>query len=172
MAGQNVLVAYGTKNGGTAGIAEMIGQELRTLGLAVEVRAAVDVRDTTGYTAVVLGGALYMHRWHRDATRFARRHRRELAGKPVWLFSSGPLDNSAIERDIPPVGAARWAETALRARQHRTFGGVLDERAQGWVARRMVANGSGGDFRDRDQITAWATEIGTTLLAVEPVEPI
>lgn len=172
MAGQKVLVAYGTKNGGTAGIAELIGQGLRTLGLAVDVRNAAEVRDTTGYSAVVLGGALYAHRWHHDATRFARRRRRELAGKPVWLFSSGPLDNSAAERDIPPIGTARWAQAALRAREHRTFGGVLDENAKGWVARRMVANGTGGDFRDRDQITAWAMEIGTALLAVAPAEPI
>ncbi|HEX5116897.1 MAG TPA: flavodoxin domain-containing protein [Pseudonocardiaceae bacterium] len=171
MAGQRVLIAYGTKNGGTAGIAETMGEALRSLGLEVDVRDATEVRDTTGYAAVVLGGALYMHRWHKDATRFARRHRRELSGKPVWLFSSGPLDNSAAEGDIPPVATARRAETALRARQHRTFGGVLDERAQGRIARRMVANGTGGDFRDRDQITAWATEIGTALQAVAPAEP-
>lgn len=172
MTQQNVLVAYGTKNGGTAGIADTIGQVLRSFGLDADVRAAGDVRDTTGYAAVVLGGALYTHRWHRDAVRFARRHRRDLADKPVWLFSSGPLDKSATERDIPPVATARWAQTALRARQHRTFGGVLDERATGWVARRMVANGAGGDFRDQAQITAWATEIGTALLAIEPARPI
>jgi menaquinone-dependent protoporphyrinogen oxidase len=168
----SVLVTYGTKNGGTAGIADTIGQALRSLGLDVDVRDATQPQDTTGYAAVVLGGALYMHRWHKDAARFARRHRKELADKPVWLFSSGPLDNSAAERDIAPVGAARWARTALRARQHRTFGGVLDEGAKGRIAHRMVANGAGGDFRDQDQITAWATEIGTELLAVAPVEPL
>jgi menaquinone-dependent protoporphyrinogen IX oxidase len=37
-----VLVAYGTKMGGTAGIAEMLGDALTTAGLQVDVRSASD----------------------------------------------------------------------------------------------------------------------------------
>ncbi|MFD1657459.1 Acg family FMN-binding oxidoreductase [Streptomyces caeni] len=45
-----------------------------------------------------------------DAALTVRRLRGgALAGRPLWLFSSGPLDTSASERDIPPVPAVRRA---------------------------------------------------------------
>ena len=163
MAGKRVLVAYGSRNGGTAGIAETIGQALRARGFDVTVHAARTVRDVGSFDAVVLGGALYMSRWHADAVRFARRHARALRDRPVWLFSSGPVDASAEEHDIPPVPGAERAATLVAARQHVTFGGRLDEHTRGWIAGRMVASGRGGDFRNVEHIRRWADDIGTEL---------
>ena len=68
----NVLVAYGTKNGSTASIAKIVGEELRDQGASVDVRDAATVRSLEGYDAVVIGGALYTGRWHRAARRFVR----------------------------------------------------------------------------------------------------
>lgn len=160
-----VLVAYATKNGSTGEIATWIGASLRTTGLDVRVRPASDVVDVDPYGAVVLGGALYMGRWHRDAVRFAHRHSTALAARPLWLFSSGPLDSSANERDIPPApGVARIA-SRLDAREHVTFGGRLVEGAQGPVARWILSSGRGGDFRDPVRIRAWAGRIAEELAA-------
>ncbi|GAA3775834.1 hypothetical protein GCM10022206_13160 [Streptomyces chiangmaiensis] len=66
---------------------------------------AGSVGSVAPYDAVVAGGALYAGRCHGDARRFVRRHGRALAERPLWLFSSGPLDASASERDIPPSPA-------------------------------------------------------------------
>ncbi|MZF86021.1 flavodoxin domain-containing protein [Streptomyces sp. SID5643] len=104
---EKVLVVYGSTNGSTAEIADHVGEVLAEEGLAVDVRPASDVTDPASYGAVVLGGGLYGGRWHRDTRRFARRHRKTLAERPVWLFSSGPLDPSASERDIPPAPGVR-----------------------------------------------------------------
>src|SRR5262245_60714321 len=104
-----VLVAYGTKNGSTAGIADMIAAELAADGVAVDVQPAAQVRSIDGYDAVVLGGALYAGRWHRDARRFARRYAAGLRTLPVWVFSSGPLDDSADTTQIPAVAQAARA---------------------------------------------------------------
>ncbi|MBZ4019647.1 flavodoxin domain-containing protein [Streptomyces purpurogeneiscleroticus] len=168
----NILVAYGTKNGSTAEIADVIADTLRAAGPRCEVRPAADVRDVTEYDAVVLGGALYAGRWHRDAVRFARRHRKALAGRPVWLFSSGPLDPSAGERDIPPVRGAARAAAHLDAREHITFGGCLKEGARGFLARMILKQGKGGDFRDMDRIRAWARgtakEIEASMASQQP----
>ncbi len=61
------------------------------------------VTDVESYDAVVVGGGLYAGRWHKDARRFVRRHGRVLAGRPLWFFSSGPLDASAAEKGrFPP----------------------------------------------------------------------
>jgi len=158
-----VLVAYGTKNGATAGIAETIGAALDREGIAVDVQPAGQVRSVDGYDAVVLGGALYAGRWHRDARRFVRRYAGELDGRPVWLFSSGPLDDSADAREIGPVAQAASAVAALHARQHITFGGQLTETTKGFIARAMVRNGKGGDFRNQERIQAWSRGIAAAL---------
>jgi menaquinone-dependent protoporphyrinogen oxidase len=153
-----ILVAYGSKAGSTAGIAEMIGAALREDGLDVEVLPAARVRDVTGYDAIVLGGALYANRWHRDARRFARRHCAALRGRPVWLFSSGPLDASAEQAEIGPVPSAAEAAQRLNAAGHVTFGGRIGLEASGWIARKMLQNGKGGDFRNESRVRAWAHE--------------
>ncbi|MFJ9908837.1 flavodoxin domain-containing protein [Streptomyces sp. NPDC101152] len=158
-----VLVVYGTTNGSTAEIAEAVADVLRKDGLTVEAAPAASVADVTPYDAVVVGGGLYAGRWHKDARRFVRRHRRALAERPVWLFSSGPLDASASERDIPPVPGVRRAITRLDARGHVTFGGCLKEGAKGRIARMIVRNGKGGDFRDFTAIETWAASVADEL---------
>lgn len=117
-----VLVAYGTTNGSTARIAETIADVLRKRGVPTEAVPAHSVTDVESYDAVVVGGGLYAGRWHKDARRFVRRHGRVLAGRPLWFFSSGPLDASATEKDIPPVPGVRRVMTRLGVRAHVTFG--------------------------------------------------
>ena len=123
-----VLVAYGTKMGGTEGLAEMVGSDLVDLGHTVDVLPARDVKRIDDYEAVILGGALYYFiSWHKDARDFVKRHRKALQQRPVWLFSSGPLDESATEKDIPPIRTVRRAMEQIGARGHVTFGGRLEE---------------------------------------------
>lgn len=161
----NVLVAYGSKNRSTAGIADMIVATLQTDGLAAQARPAAEVRSLEEYDAVVLGGALYAGRWHRDARRFAHRHTKALLGRPVWLFSSGPLDDSADTGEIPPVAQVAKIFERLDAVEHVTFGGRLTEQAEGFIAKAMVRNGTSGDFRNQERIARWSHAIATHLRA-------
>jgi menaquinone-dependent protoporphyrinogen oxidase len=168
MTAPKVLVAYASRNGGTAGIAGWIGDALVDAGTPADVRPAAEVKDLHGYTAVALGSGLYTGRWLPEATRFARRHRAELRTLPVWLFSSGPLDSSAAERDIPPVSGALRIADGLDAVEHVTFGGRLVPGARGLIARLILSKGKGGDFRDPDQVRAWARRIAATAAAEQP----
>lgn len=160
-----VLVAYGTTNGSTARIAEVIADVLCTERLTAEAMPARSVTSLESYDAVVVGGGLYAGRWHRDARCFVRRHARELSRRPLWFFSSGPLDASASERDIPPVPGVRRAMIRLDVQEHVTFGGCLEEGAKGFIARKIVSSGKGGDFRDFGQIEAWAARVGSELVS-------
>ncbi|MFD1659259.1 flavodoxin domain-containing protein [Streptomyces caeni] len=160
-----VLVAYGTTNGSTARIAEAVADALRRGGITAEALPAASVASVAPYGAVVVGGALYKGRWHRDARRFVHRHRGDLARRPLWFFSSGPLDSSASERDIPPVPGVRRAMARLDTREHRTFGGCLEEGATGRVARMMLNSGMAGDFRDFPRIHEWAVRIAGELVS-------
>ncbi|MEV7179058.1 flavodoxin domain-containing protein [Kitasatospora sp. NPDC093679] len=167
MTKQRVLVAYGTKHGATAGIAEEIGRVLDEEGFATEVVPAAEVTTVADFDAVVLGSALYMNHWQRDALRCAHRHADELARRPVWLFSSGPVDSSAEQHEIPPVAQVAEELEHLHARGHVTFGGSVTAETPGLVARSMVRHGKGGDFRSPEHIRRWAQEIGAELRADE-----
>lgn len=153
-----LLVTYGSKLGGTQGLAEMVGDALRRHGCDVDVEPAARVASLDGYDAVIVGGALYAGRWHRDAARFVRRHRRRLRELPVWLFSSGPLDDSAEKRDIAPTAQVRRLMARIDADGHQTFGGRLEREARGFVARSMAKKQS-GDWRNLAHVTRWTTEI-------------
>lgn len=86
-----VLVAYASKRGSTAEIAQAIAETMREHGLSVDCTRAEEVRTLESYDAVVLGSAVYMRRWRGDAKHFLDKHRRELEQRPFWVFSSGPV---------------------------------------------------------------------------------
>ncbi|MGN6743432.1 MAG: flavodoxin domain-containing protein [Amnibacterium sp.] len=172
-----VLVAYATRHGATAGIAERIAGDLRTAGLEVTCSPVQDLRDLGSADAVVLGGAAYLFHWLKDATAFARRHRAELAERPVWLFSSGPLGTERVDtegRDVLETSRPKEFDDLLELlhpRDERVFFGAWDPAARpvGLAERIMRAAPASaralpsGDFRDWDAIDGWAAEIAAAL---------
>ena len=88
----NVLVAYASRHGATAGIAERIAAGLRSAGLQTDVKPVTDVRDVSAYDAFVIGGAAYMFHWLKDATvlcETASCHARRTAGLALQQRSAG-----------------------------------------------------------------------------------
>jgi menaquinone-dependent protoporphyrinogen oxidase len=159
-----VLVAYGSKHGGTAEIAEWIAAALRGRGLQADVKSGAEVEDVRPYDAVIIGGALYAGMWHKNARKLIRRHLHDLKERPVWLFSSGPLDHSADDGKLEQAKGVTKAAERLGARGDACFGGFLASDAEGMIASAM-AKKLAGDYRDRDQIAAWAAGIAGELVA-------
>jgi menaquinone-dependent protoporphyrinogen oxidase len=147
-----VLIAYGSKMGGTAGIAELVGQALTDAGFQADVRPVFEADRIETYDAVLVGGALYSAHWHRQARRFVKRHASTPRTRPVWLFSSGPLNGSAAEA-IPPVSQVHELLERIGGRGHVTFGGRLPADAKGFPASAM-AKTHAGDWRDPERIRA------------------
>jgi menaquinone-dependent protoporphyrinogen oxidase len=163
-----VLIAYASKYGATAEIAEAIAQRLRQLGLHVDCRVASDVRSVESYDAVILGSAVYMKRWRGEARRFLRRHARAPAVRPLWVFSSGPTGDPAGDNPA-------WTEprrtlrrvAALGGVDHVVFGGRVPAEPHGLAARAMAEN-TPPEYRDRrdwDAIRARADRIAGALRA-------
>lgn len=165
-----VLVTWGSRLGGTAGIGLVIADALRARGIEVVEAAAARAPSPRGFDAVILGGALYANRWHADARRYAARHARELRRVPTWLFSSGPLDHSADQRELPPVRQVRTIMAQIGALGHRTFGGRLEPTVR-WFPARAMTREHAGDWRDPDRIRAWAAAIADALPA-QPRAPV
>ena len=184
-----VLVVYASRHGGTRGIAERIGDVLRTEGLEADVASAADVAGVGRADAVVIGSGVYMGSWLKEGIDFIKRNELTLADVPLWLFSSGPIPRPSKSKDpsgdlledaLGPKdgpgsgGRKKIAEitAATNPRDHRVFLGAFDpddppkvmsERIVRMLpaARNVLPT---GDFRDWDAIEAWAHEIAATLV--------
>jgi menaquinone-dependent protoporphyrinogen oxidase len=165
-----ILVTWGSKAGGTRGIAETIAAALRQHGVDVVAEPAGSVVALTGFNAVIVGGALYANRWHPAARRFVTANLAALREVPVWFFSSGPLDASADTSLIPPVSEVAVLMERAGALGHETFGGRLAPDAKGFPASAM-ARKRAGDWRNPEHARAWAESIVTMLPRAVPLPP-
>ncbi len=172
-----VLVAYASRHGSTAGIAERIADRLRSRSVEADACDVGEVVDVAAYDAYVVGSAAYMYRWLKEARRFATRNRKLLAAKPLWLFSSGPTGTDLVDekgRDIfeamRPKEFAEFEKT-LQPRGTKVFFGAWDPDAEAiGLAEKFMdlmpkakEEMPSGDFRDWDAIDAWADEIAGAL---------
>jgi len=162
----SVLVAFATKYGSTREVAEAVGDVLSRHGHRVEVLPAKDVRDVTGYEAVILGSALYYFMLHSDAKRFLARHRKTLASTPVALFALGPFHDTPEEMASARgpvdkyVAKADWLTPASVA----IFGGRHEPSALRFPDNNpAMANMPPSDARDWDAIRKWADELPAAL---------
>jgi menaquinone-dependent protoporphyrinogen oxidase len=157
----NVLVAYESKHGSTKAIAERIGATLARHDHEANVRPIDAVTDPAKYDAYVIGSAVYYGGWMKQAVEFARENVSAFVGKPVWLFSSGPV-GTALPADPDQIAVLRQA---TRARDHRVFYGALD-RSKLSIGERLVISAvkaPDGDFRDWNEIEKWAEGIAQEL---------
>ena len=165
---KQVLVAYATKYGATAEIAEKIGQVLRQAGLATDVLPADRVGDLSPYKAVLLGSAVYIGQWRKEAARFLKANEAVLAERLVWLFSSGPtgegdpveLTNGwRLPKSLQPIA------DRIQPRDMAVFHGDVDVEKLNFIQKWMIKNVKApvGDFRDWEAITAWAMAIADVL---------
>jgi menaquinone-dependent protoporphyrinogen oxidase len=160
-----VLVAYASRHGSTAEIAERIGQVLSQAGLEVTVASASEAGDVADRDGVIIGSGVYMGHWLEPARDFIHDQAASLKACPVWLFSSGPLgDPDHLLPEGDPVDVAELLEASGTTR-HRIFAGRLDKRLLGFGERAMVAavRAPEGDFRDWPAIEAFAAEIAGRL---------
>jgi menaquinone-dependent protoporphyrinogen oxidase len=159
-----VLVATASRHGATSEIGEAIGRALREHRLEADVKPPEEVHDLAGYDAVVLGSAVYVGKWLEPARDLVEKHADELCTKPVWLFSSGPIGEPLRPEPDDAVDVDALV-SATRARGHRLFGGKLDKGRLGFGEKAVVLafRAPEGDFRDWDEIRAWADEIAGEL---------
>jgi menaquinone-dependent protoporphyrinogen oxidase len=168
MKSQQVLVAYATKYGATAEIAEKIGEVIEGEGLPMEVKPVKEVKDLTPYAAVILGSAVYIGRWRKEAVKFLENNEQALSKRDVWIFSSGPteegdpvelVDGWTLPETLKPVAER------VQAHDIAVFHGKLDPEKMNFIERTMIKNIKvpTGDFRDWEMITDWAKRVADTL---------
>ncbi|MCK9578877.1 MAG: flavodoxin [Methanoregula sp.] len=157
-----ILVAYATRNGSTAEIAQAVGKDLSATGLAVDVAEIKTISTLADYTAVVIGGPLYMGSVDGAVKKFVGKNSEQLQKLPVAAFAVGLAPKN------PDPGAIEMAMDALKKSidpvtpvSSVLFAGNLDPAKVNFVMRKFLemAKIPAGDFRDWDAISAWAREL-------------
>ena len=118
------LVAYGSKHGSTKEVATAIAADLRAAGHDVDLLSAgaAVVAGLDGYDSVVIGGSLYLGRWHSDVCRFMRRHRTALGRVPLAVFAlvrepstqltSRALGSNSTPRSSASASSRSWSRSS------------------------------------------------------------
>jgi menaquinone-dependent protoporphyrinogen oxidase len=153
----DVLIAYASKHGSTEQVARRIGEVLRAHGLTTTIEEAGAVADLDGVRAVVLGGSIYMGRWHRDARGFLRHHAEALDNVPFAVFALGPGRNTEHDfgQSCRQLDHALAQEPELEPRAVTVFGGVIEPERLRFPFNHMQQV----DIRDWPTIHAWAAEL-------------
>jgi menaquinone-dependent protoporphyrinogen IX oxidase len=172
-----ILVVVASKHGATAEIAHAVARSLtdcpagRAAGLSAIAVPAQQRPDPSSFDAVLIGSAVYAGRWLDAAREYAALHAYALRARPVWLFSSGPIGAPPFPPDEPYDAATLTSLTGARA--HRVFPGRLDKDRLSFGERAMVTamRAPVGDFRDWDEIAAWAAEVAAVVTGVQLTTP-
>jgi menaquinone-dependent protoporphyrinogen oxidase len=166
MNNKRVLVAYATRAGSTAEVAQAVAQRLCAAGFDAEVRPVEDVKSLDGFDAVVLGSAIRYSAWLPEVLKFAASQRIALNALPLAIFT---LHMQALD-DNPAARETRAKYTQpLRAlltpRDEAFFAGKVDPATLSFFERlavRMVKSPV-GDKRDWGRIRDWADGLAQRL---------
>lgn len=165
--GQRTLIAYASRAGSTAEVAETVGEVLREHGIDVDVRSVKGVGDIAGYDSLILGSAIWAGKPLPEMRRFVADQRDAMAGMPVAYFILCDL-----LREYTPANrqVAVGYVTPLRKLHEPVSVGMFAGRRDfskvhplvTWVLKRVFRLVE-GDFRDWEQIRAWAATVAAQL---------
>jgi menaquinone-dependent protoporphyrinogen oxidase len=168
-----ILVAYVSRTGTTAGVAQAIGQTLAESGALVDVRRMQGVTDLSPYRAVVAGSGIQNKQWLPEAMQFMRTQQATLARVPCAIFLV--CMTLAMNKGDYRQEVAAWLQPVralVRPVSEGLFAGALDISKVPSFKDRLgfkisVATGvwSEGDHRNWEAIHRWAASLPPLLEA-------
>jgi len=163
-----ILIAYGSKYGATAEIADKIGHVLADEGFETDVLSVDKVKNLADYKAVVIGSAVYFGGWRKEVKKFIKNNETGLAERPVWIFCSGPAGKGdpvkKMQGWIVPKGLKPVVDR-LKPKDVAVFHGNVNPAKMSGLEKWTIRNVKSdvGDFRDWEMITKWAKGIAGAL---------
>jgi menaquinone-dependent protoporphyrinogen oxidase len=177
-----ILVAYATRYGSTAGVAESIARTLREHGLDVDFRPVQGVSTLANYRAVVLGAPLYIGQLPKEFAHFLTAYETELAQRPVALFALGPVhdDPKELQGSVEQLDKELAKFARLQPITVKVFAGVYDPGKlrfpDNLIAKMPISPLHGApafDGRNWPAIRAWADDLASRLspVAADRLQP-
>ena len=156
---KKILLSYGTAAGSTAEVAQAIGDEMSKGGVQVDIEPVENVKDISGYDAVVIGTAARMFHILCKTRRFLRKHRKALQAVPVAYF----LVCLTMGEETPDnvTKATNYAKPMVETKAPVSlglFGGCIVHDNLKDVFGRSMKSVPEQDHRDWDKIRSWASE--------------
>ena len=153
-----ILVAYASRKGSTAGIAQAIGKELISEGYAVDISDIKSVTSIAGYNAVVIGAPIYTGKITGDVAAFVAANRDGISRLPVAGFVTGIAPVYPKTGDVKGfIDQLVTAFAPISPVAVTMFAGTLDAGKMNLVERSLTSlmKIPTGDFRDWDAIATW-----------------
>jgi menaquinone-dependent protoporphyrinogen oxidase len=160
--GARILVAYASRCGATAEIAQALGRDLQSRGYKPEVLPVAKVSQLRGYQAVLLGSAVRAGNWLSEATDFVRQRQREIQAVPNAFFSVHMMNIGDDEKSRN--GRLRYLDRVrkiMRPDSEVFFAGRMDMDRLSFGERLIckVMGGSSKDLRNWPAIHAWGSKV-------------
>lgn len=164
-----LLVVYGSKHGSTREIAEKITDELKKRKINVDLITSDMGTDITKYQAVIIGSGVYAGNWVGKAKKFIESNSSDLLKTRVWLFSVGPIGDPlkpSPDKAVSPE-LVKELKKQTNAVEHKLLAGSLNMKNLNFGEKLIVKafKTPEGDYRDWDEISAWAQKIAKSLKA-------
>jgi menaquinone-dependent protoporphyrinogen oxidase len=158
-----IYIVYGTTEGQTARIADMMAEVIRAHGHEV---AAVDVKQArdgpaAGYDGVIVGASIHMGKHDKHAVEFVQHNREMLERVPSGFFSVSLAAHGDVDEAEGYLEQFQQ-ETGWRPAKVALFGGALLYTRYGFFKRRLMKKIAGdkpghlGTDTSRDYVyTEW-----------------
>jgi menaquinone-dependent protoporphyrinogen oxidase len=158
-------------------VAEAVGEALGADDVSVDIRPADDVRDLSGYRAIVIGTPLQAGHLHQGVYEFVEQHRAALDDIPVAFFAvclAMKADTPDNRREVEGVLADIWEKyPEVKPVDIGLFGGTV---RPGEVARQRLpfarrvrhrnVKVQPGRLSDWDDAASWAARVRDKLTEV------
>jgi menaquinone-dependent protoporphyrinogen oxidase len=164
-----ILVAYSSRTGSTAEVADAIGKKLAQGGTTVDVMSVKDVRSLNGYRAVVLGSAIRADKILPEISSFVKANKNELQKVPVAYFivcmtlrEDTPEKRKKADAYLDPLRAE------IKPVDAGLFAGKMDYSKLSFIEKLIIKNivkVTEGDFRNWPEINGWAETLRPKLMA-------
>jgi len=159
---RKVLVAYATRAGSTAGVAERVAEVLNRSGFATEAVSTKEARDVGSYDAVVVGSCVRAGKLMPDLLKFLDKNKAVLETKPFAAFIVCLAMKDGDEKDRTTAGSyLDPLRLRVKPASEGLFAGAYDPEKLGFAVRQVMKmiKAPPGDFRRWDQVEAWAASL-------------
>jgi len=162
----HILIVYGTTDGHTAKVTQVLAEDLRALRCSVDIVDAAGMihrLSPEGYDGVIVAASVHIGDYQRAVARWVRTHAAMLNDMPTAFLSvclAVLEQNAKTRREVANILERFFARTGWRPPIAKPIAGAVRYTRYGWLKRlmmkRIVGKAGGGTDTTRDyEYTDW-----------------